>query len=164
MDTSVFELALAILSGVGGGGAIVVAMAAWLGKLWADRIAQQQKFVGEIDLNLRERRIGVYTALWKSTALLPKWPQNENVTYEDLRLLSQTLRNWYFDTGGIYLSRTAHDQGYGPLQEIIAELTPDDKTGRLSPYDDEYESIRRHCSTLRTLLAADIESRRDSPI
>jgi hypothetical protein len=162
MNASLSELLLAILAGVGGGGMIVAALAAWLGKVWADRLSQTQKYIGEIDLDLRKRRIEVYESLWKSTALLPKWPRAENVTYADLAALSQQLRQWYYDNGGMYLSRTSRDEGYGPLQGAIASVLSDDKTGVLSPGD--YEAVRKKCSALRTMLTDDIESRRESPV
>lgn len=162
MNASLSELIIAILAGVGGGGAIVAALAAWLGKVWADRMSQTQKLIGEIDLDLRKRRIEVYQSLWKSTALLPKWPRAENVTYADLAEMSQQLRLWYYDGGGMYLSRTSRDDGYGPLQGTIASVIGDGKTGVLSPSD--YEAVRKKCSALRTMLTADIESRRESPV
>ncbi len=162
MDASISELVLAILAGVGGGGAIVAALAAWLGKVWADRLSQAQQYIGEIDLDLRKRRIAAYETLWKSTALLPKWPRAENVTYADLASLSQQLRQWYYDSGGMYLSSTSRDEGYGPLQGALASVLSDGNTGVISASD--YEAIRKKCSTLRTLLTEDIESRRESPV
>lgn len=162
METTVFELAMAILAAVGGGGAVVVGLAAWLGKLWSDRIVQSQKYAGEVDLDLRKRRIEVYGELWKYTALLPKWPRAEDVTYEQLRTLSENLRQWYYEVGGMYLSRTAHNEAYGPLQGAIAKVLGGGGSGPLSVAD--YESVRQKCSVLRSQLAADIESRRDSPL
>lgn len=162
MDVSILELAMTILAAVGGGGIVVVGMSAWLGRIWAERIAQTQKFAGEIDLDLRKRRIDVYGALWKATSLLPKWPRAEDVTYEQLRALSQNLRQWYYEQGGMYLSRTTHDEGYGPLQGAITKVVADGANGPLSPGD--YETVRQRCSALRSMLAADIQSRRDSPL
>lgn len=162
MNASLFEVVLAILAAIGGGGAVVVALAAWLGKVWADRLSAQQKYIGEIDLDLRKRRIEAYAKLWQYTSLLPKWPRAEDVTYEQLTELSRALRQWYYETGGMYLSRTTHDQGYGPLQGTIAKVVGEGRTGPLSPAD--YEAVRQRCSALRSLLAADVESRRDSPV
>jgi len=162
METSMLEVAMAILAAVGGGGVVVMLLAGWLGKIWLDRILSAQKFAGEVDLDLRQRRMQVYPELWKATSLLPKWPYDETVTYEQLRELSNALRRWYYETGGLYLSRTTHEKAYGPLQGAITSAISDGKTGRLSRED--YEAVRRRCSLLRSHLAADIESRRDSPI
>jgi hypothetical protein len=162
MTPSILEVVLAVLAAIGGGGAVVVALGAWLGKVWSERILLSQKYAGEIDLDLRKRRIESYATLWKATSILPKWPHDDGVTYEQLRELSRELRKWYYEIGGMYLSRTTHDEGYGPLQGAITSVVRDGRTGPLSKED--YEAVRKRCSTLRTLLAADIESRRDSPL
>jgi len=166
MTTPISDLIVAILGAAGGTGAIVVALVTWLGKTWADRLLEVQKQVlqtaANIDLDLRERRIKVYQEIWTATELLPKWPRNENATYEDLMKLSESFRDWYFRTGGMYLSRTTHDSAYSPLQDAIAELRDKKVTGKISPQD--YEYVRKRCSALRTALANDVESRREGPI
>jgi hypothetical protein len=156
------ELVLTVLTAAGGVGVIVAGLAAWLGKVWADRIAQSQKLIGEIDIDLRAKRIPVYAELWKATSLLPKWPRATEVSYEQLVDLSKTLRRWYYYRGGMFLSQTTHRTAYSPLQEAIATVVSEGKTGPLS--DADYEAIRARCSTLRSALANDIESRREGPV
>ena len=159
---TLLDVVLAVLAAIGGGGALVLGLAAWLGKVWGDRLAQTQKYAGEIDLDLRKRRIEVYAPLWRATSLLPKWPRDETVTYAQLARLGHELRQWYYEVGGMFLSRTTHDEGYGPLQGAIAAVVEEGRSGPLSAAD--YEAVRKRCSTLRSLLAADLESRRDSPL
>ena len=136
-------------------------MAAWLGKLWTDRITQAHKLLQDIDVDLRKRRLKVYPELWKCTELLPMWPRVPGVTYEQLMELSKSLRQWYFETGGMFLSRSTHDNAYTPLQEALKNLLESHPSGEIS--DADYELIRKRCSTLRTALASDIESRREGP-
>jgi hypothetical protein len=156
------ELILTVLTAAGGVGVIVAGLAAWLGKVWADRIAQSQKLIGEIDIDLRAKRIPVYAELWKATSLLPKWPRATDVSYEQLGELSKTLRRWYYHSGGMYLSQTTHRGAYSPLQDAIGKLLVEGKTGMLS--DADYDKIRDCCSALRSALANDIESRREGPV
>jgi hypothetical protein len=156
-----FEIIATVITAAGGSAVIVAGLAAWLGKVWADRIAQSQKLLQDIDLDLRKRRIEVYAELWKATALLPKWPKATGVTYEQLLQFSGALRTWYYEKGGMYLSRSTHRDSYSPLQDTLAEILQDNKSGLIS--DQHYESIRRRCSALRTALAGDIESRREGP-
>jgi hypothetical protein len=156
------ELVLAVLVSAGGTGVIVAGLAAWLGKVWADRMAQSQKLIGEIDIDLRAKRIPVYAELWKATSLLPKWPRATDVSYEQLGEFSKTLRRWYYHSGGMYLSQTTHRSAYSPLQDAIAALVSQGKAGALS--DADYDAIRARCSTLRSALANDIESRREGPV
>jgi hypothetical protein len=61
----------------------------------------------------------------------------------------------------MYLSRSTHDKAYSPLQDALAEVLKSNSSGAIS--DEHYERIRRACSTLRTALAGDIESRREGP-
>lgn len=155
------EIVLTVLASAGGTGVILAGLAAWLGKVWADRIAQSARLLGEIDLDLRKKRVEAYAPLWRATALLPKWPRAPGLTYEDLYRFSGQLRAWYFEVGGMFLSRSTHRDGYGPLQDAIAGLH---KQGKAGPLDEtDYDAIRDKCSALRTGLANDIESRREGP-
>src|SRR5574341_188999 len=156
-----FETIATVITAAGGSAVIVAGLAAWLGKVWADRITQSQKLLQDIDLDLRKRRIEVYGELWKATSLLPKWPKATGITYEQLLQFSVSLRSWYFEKGGMYLSRSTHRDGYSLLQDTLAKILQDNKTGIIS--DEHYESIRSCCSALRTALAGDIESRREGP-
>jgi hypothetical protein len=155
------EIILTAITAAGGSAVIVAGLAAWLGKVWADRITQAEKLRQDIDIDLRNRRIDVYVSLWKSTALLPKWPKASGVTYEQLMSLSESLRHWYFETGGMYLSRSTHQKAYTPLQDTLMEILRNHPSGAIS--DEHYEAVRRCCSSLRTALAGDIESRREGP-
>jgi len=158
---STIEIIVTVLTAAGGSAVIIAGLAAWLGKVWADRIAQTQNLLQEIDIDLRTRRIGVYEDLWKSTAILPKWPKATGVTYEQLRLFSEALRNWYFEKGGMYLSCSTHKTAYCPLQETLEEVLRKHRLGPIS--GEDYDAIRERCSALRTALAGDIESRREGP-
>ena len=64
MHMSSLDLLLTVLASAGGTAVVLGGLAAWLGKVWADRIAQSTKLVGEIDLDLRKLRIQAYSALW----------------------------------------------------------------------------------------------------
>ena len=161
---STWENVLYSALGAAGGSVVIIgALAGWLGGVWKDRIAQTEALFGQIDTDLRQRRIEVYKELWESTALLPKWPRDESVTYDQLLRFSKQLREWYFSRGGMYLSRTTQRDGYAALQdkiaEILAETLKEKPSGALSPA--HYDTVRERCSYLRTLLTADIESTRE---
>ena len=103
----------------------------------------------------------MYRELWSATSTLPKWPKASGLTYEQLLTFSETLRDWYFMKGGMYFSRSTHDKAYSPLQDALAEVLSAKSSGVVS--DADYERIRKCCSTLRSALADDIESRREGP-
>lgn len=153
----------ALLASLGGGLVAAGALATWLGGVWKERIARTEAALIQVDIDLRLRRIEVYKPLWVLTALLPRWPRNPDVTYEQLLNFTEALRKWYFDGGGMYLSRTTHKDGYYPLQQELERVLGQKKTGKLSHESpDDYGTIRDRCSALRSHLAADIASRRDS--
>jgi hypothetical protein len=157
------DLVSALLTSLGGGLVAAGALAAWLGSVWKDRIARTEAALIQVDVDLRLRRIEVYKPLWELTALLPRWPRDSDVTYERLLEFTEALRDWYFAGGGMYLSRTTHKNGYYPLQQELERVLAQKKTGKLShDSPDDYGAIRDCCSTLRSNLAADIASRRDS--
>ena len=156
------ELVRTLLTSIGGGLAAAGALAAWLGGVWKERISRTEAALVQVDIDLRLRRIEVYKELWELTALLPKWPRDKTVTYEQLLTLTHSFRDWYFHRGGMYLSRTTHRDGYTPLQDELARVLGQGKTGELSQESpDDYEVVSARCSSLRSLLAADIAARRE---
>jgi hypothetical protein len=114
----------------------------------------------EVDLDLRKQRLEHYKELWALTKILPRYPRDENVTYENLGEFFEKLRSWYYEKGGMFLSRGAHDQAYTPLQETLSKILQQCSSGRLS--NEHYDEIRRKCSYLRLALADDIKSRREA--
>ena len=161
-----FQLFSAILGTIGGAGIIVAGLSAWLGNLWANRILEKEKELRRIsttvDLDLRKRRWDTYTSIWKKTKLLTMYPINEVATYDELVDLRDALKKWYYEEGGILLSRSAMDDGYIPLQEAIAEALESNPSGKMSK--QHYELVRPKCSNFRSLLSTDIGSRRESPL
>jgi hypothetical protein len=117
-------------------------------------------FASVIDTDLRTRRISVYAELWELTGLLPMWPWNSELEYEALHQLTGDLRDWYFKTGGMYLSTSARD-AYFEVQKSINGVVQRGGTGRID--DGDYKAIRERCSALRTELAEDLLSRREAP-
>jgi hypothetical protein len=55
--TELLQIAAAVLLSLGGGGAIVVALSSWLGKLWADRLLERQRAVNERQLEAYKREL-----------------------------------------------------------------------------------------------------------
>jgi hypothetical protein len=149
---------------------IIGVVAGFLGKILLDRLTQANKRDIDVDLDMRKRRLDVYAELWTATALLPKWPRNENLTFEQLQELQTTLKNWYFNKGGIYLSRSTFDHAYTPLQDKLTDIA---KFGLKGPVPlaqslatdqrDAYEEVSSACSNLRTSLTRDVQSRREAP-
>lgn len=126
------------------------------------RLAENQQHVMRIlessDTDLRTRRIEAYRPLWLFTAKLPQWPRAE-LSCGDLLQLSRDLRDWYFNSGGLFLSRSAMRR-YRLLQDALTAFADEDPRARLE--SDEYDEVRHLCSRLRTQLTNDVRSRREA--
>jgi hypothetical protein len=132
---------------------VIGTAAGFLGAILKDIFAARMK----TDEELRDLRTPPYQELWKLTEALPKWPRAP-LTYADLRTFSEHLKTWYFEKGGIYLSRRSHKR-YSAVQDALADSL---RTGRDGDVPDEvYEAVRVKCSALRTEMTQDLLSRRE---
>jgi hypothetical protein len=160
------DIVTSILTSIGGTAVVVGSVAAWIGKLYADRASARLtatlRLSATIDLDLRNHRLTAYKSLWLETSLLPKRPRASDVTYEALRNFRDRLRQWYFETGGIFLSTSAQKLGFVPLQDVLCAALQDAPDGPIS--DELYNRVQEHCSRLRSLLASDIQSRKEGPL
>jgi Zn-dependent oligopeptidase len=139
-----------ILSAIGGALLTVVIFFA------KNALSQRTK----IDETMLKERRELYKKLWEKTKLLPKWPQATDVTYAKLHTLSEELRNWYFEQGGIYLSEQAR-KVYGNVQENLCKTVQGKQNDQAKTITDaEYKNLVDFCSALRTELTRDLQSRK----
>lgn len=129
------------------------------------------EFGSTIDLDLRKARIAAYQPLWDLTSTLPSWPRDDKLTYSKLKTFSTNMRDWYFGTGGIYLSEPSM-KAYRELQDkiwsVLGPLKPEEYASLVQGAEardpeSHYDSIRLNCSKLRSNLTSDILSRREAP-
>ncbi len=92
------------------------------------------------------------------TDVLPMWPR-ATIRYGTLAQLSAALKTWYFEKGGIYLSRRSHKRYSAVQQALQVALTGANEDDRVS--DEVYEAVRKKCSALRTEMTEDLLSRRE---
>jgi hypothetical protein len=109
---------------------------------------------------MRERR-SAYQVLWAKTQVLPKWPRATSVSRSRLHAFSEELRDWYFVTGGMYLSETSRAR-YGDVQEAIEAVISAAGSDAVPIADSDYDRIQQACSALRTELTRDLLSRRQT--
>jgi hypothetical protein len=121
---------------------------------------------------LREWRLKAYPDVWKLTSIVPRWPRGDP-TYGDLRSVHFAFRDWYYTSGGLYLSEHARAR-YGDMQELfdayLERKRPDDETpilqsssGRFWDHSP-YKALMESCSTFRTALTEDLATRRSRSI
>ena len=116
----------------------------------------------KIDEGLREQRLQVYPQLWAHTSIVSRWPRTD-ATWRDLAAVHGMLRQWYYGSGGLFMSERSRDL-YGDVQVLMdwlvagREDSADQITGR------EYEYVMDRCSALRTALTQDLETRSSRPM
>lgn len=118
----------------------------------------------KIDEDLRARRETYYRDLWQKTRRFQLWPRTY-VTYAEVTDFQLELANWYYEDGGLLLSRSGQS-AYTRLQAELASVTGagdqlrDADRMRTRIREAEWTAIREKCSSLRTSLTDDLLSRR----
>jgi len=120
----------------------------------------------EVAKELIEIRRTAYAELWKKTGELPRWPRDRGYDYAALASLSTSFKTWYFETGGMYLSRDARER-YGEMQNAISGVLERRTRGGVESVPPEgplseadYDAVLSRCSALRLELTDDLLSRR----
>lgn len=120
----------------------------------------------EYDRKLRSERLDAYRELFKRLKPLARYSAEKPLTYKIIRDTSEDLRDWYFDVGGIYLSkesRTPYFNLKGTMQKVID--TEEFKSPPLSEtasndFECLVEQVLQEGKLLREYLANDIGTRR----
>lgn len=106
----------------------------------------------DYDISRRKARTDVYQKLWGELQVLAKYSPPP-FGRETVVKLSVALRRWYFEQGGIFLSKRARN-AYFDLQEALVQTLE-----RLDDPAPLRELLRGRGSSLRTAMAADIATR-----
>jgi len=132
--------------------AVVSAVLASVGTYLAARHDLQLKF----DASLRDLRIAAYKDLWRTLEDLAKYGRRDPLLKHRAQTLRDELKTWYFETGGLVLSRDARQDYFALLDGLEVVIAAAEDT--LSAADDEY--LRVLGSRLRTALTRDVGTRR----
>jgi hypothetical protein len=134
--------------------ALVGAISGILTTAWKTR----KDLEAQYDIDLRKRRIEAYRALWKELEILADYSPPGELRYDGLRALSISLRQWYFQRGGLFLSLKTR----GPYFNLQQALTGVSSAGRPgSERVDEYTAtvVKTLASRLRTSTTDDVATR-----
>ena len=66
-------------------------------------------FAKDLELELRRDKLQAFKKLWKISEPLVQYGREDSVTRESIQLLSQNLRKWYFEDGGMFLSDASRE-------------------------------------------------------
>lgn len=132
--------------------AVVTAVLAVAGTYLTTRRDLQLKF----DESLRDLRIGAYKELWEHLGTLAKYGRPETLSKSQAQTLRDSLRTWYFHTGGLVLSSSTRQDYFTMLDGL--ELVIGRHENIISDQDDEF--LRVLGSRLRTAMTRDVGTRR----
>jgi hypothetical protein len=122
-------------------------------------LGSRQRLEVEYDIDLRKHRIEAYQALWKILEPLAYYSPPSAVTYAVARDLSQALRSWYFEVGGLFLSEGSRD-AYFDLQKGLGGVIKEPLDARYRPLGPRrFDRLRSLASTLRTASTQDVATR-----
>lgn len=127
------------------GSAVLGALTGILTTSWKAR----KDLESEYDIDLRKDRIEVYRELWKRLEVLAFYAAAP-VTYEDASALTRSLREWYFQQGGLFLSEQTREPYFdvqSALQGIVRQERADDG---MEVERDSIGLLRELASRLRT--------------
>ena len=146
MDATAAGIVAGVVSGIGG--------AAVTG--FVTVLLVRRNLAAGYDSDLRAKRLEQYATLWPLFRDVAA-TRPEPLTRAETATLGNALRTWYFDGGGLFMSRASVDF-YNLLQRAIRELTAVDRRAEMS--SDEQEAVRFLASSLRTRLTDDVATRR----
>jgi hypothetical protein len=122
-------------------------------------LASRQRIEVEYDIALRKHRIEAYQALWKILEPLAHYSPPSAVTYAVARDLSQALRSWYFEVGGLFLSEGSRE-AYFDLQKGLGGVIKEPLEDAHVPLGPQrFERLRAVASRLRTASTRDVATR-----
>ena len=122
-------------------------------------LGSRQRLEVEYDIELRKHRIEAYQALWKILEPLAYYSPPSAVTYAVARDLSQALRSWYFEVGGLFLSERSRE-AYFDLQKGLGGVIKEPLDARYRPLGPRrFDRLRSLASTLRTASTQDVATR-----
>lgn len=107
---------------------------------------------------LWKKRFDAYKVVFQISSALPLYPESVILSAEELKEVSEKLRDWYFDGGGMLLSNVSRD-AYFDVQESIKNILKDGKQNEFISSVD-YDAVRNKFSTLRTEFSNDLMSRK----
>ena len=116
----------------------------------------------QYDKELQQSRLAAYKILWAMTEPLARYGRARTVSVGDVHKISEQTRDWYFQTGGIYLTQASRGPYFKwkALLQPVLEL-PEIDTHLDAPVPEEQLAmIVAAASLLRTALSDDIRTKR----
>jgi hypothetical protein len=116
----------------------------------------------EYDKDLRNRRIKAYQGLWCHLQVLGQYDLPKPLTPVTFEELTEGMRKWYFEVGGLYLSEDTRIT-YFKLKKAIKDVLEKTKDRPQEVVDPENSELLLELGhQLRTSLTQDVGTRKPS--
>jgi len=118
----------------------------------------------EYDKELRASRLEVYKELWALLEPLARFSREKPISYSVVEETANNMRKWYFEKGGIYLSKLSR-KPYMKLKKAMQAIIDDESLAKQTDAPlsgPKIDVMLKRGSNLRTSLADDIGTRRGS--
>jgi hypothetical protein len=152
MDAALLSLLTGLISG------IITAVVTYFATLSKVRL----DLTIEYDKELHRARLEAYQLLWPKLKDLAQYSAPQPITYQIVKDTSEKMRDWYFDFGGIFLSRESREPYFElkkAMQAIIDNATL--QNDRNATLDNEWiKPLHERSTALRKALSEDIGTRR----
>lgn len=116
----------------------------------------------EYDKELRKSRLEAYQKLWTIMKPLARYSPEKPLTQQLVKQTSEAMRDWYFDTGGIFLSRASREPYFGLKREMqaIIDNAGLQKLADASLDEELMRALHERGTSLRASLSDDIGTRK----
>jgi hypothetical protein len=115
---------------------------------------------GMVHKELWGKRYEEYKKMFVLAGNFPLYPRKASITYQKLSGISEEMRDWFFNHGGLLLSKKTRNKYFKVQKEnqvtLIANETKDKNT-EIS--DAEYDTVRILFSQFRRAMTDDLMSR-----
>jgi hypothetical protein len=132
-------------------GGVAVGVIGSVTTVWASRQAR----LGALDQSVHQKRIDLYPKLVATTAPLALYfPPTGSIDRKQCRQIGQSMRAWYFSSGGLILSTEARDAYFQLARALTkASLVENLFVPKSADYKDiSAEAVKKYKEELETIL------------
>jgi len=114
----------------------------------------------DYDRDLRNKRLDAYRELWRRMEPLST-SSVDRLSVEIIKSTRESIRSWYFQVGGIYLSNTCRDE-YDRLKYEMIALIDEYESNDLKSFPSEESALKVVSAgkVLRQAMAQDVATRK----
>ena len=113
---------------------------------------------GMVHRELWTKRYEEYKKMFVLAGNFPLYPRKASITYQQLLKISEGMRDWFFEEGGLLLSAKTRNK-YFKVQKKIKDLLEVRKAPDQTIENIEYDDVRDLFSQFRRAMTDDLMSR-----